>query len=54
MEFDNNKPIYIQIADSMCEAVLAGKYAAGERIPRPWQGPTKGLPTKVSSSTRGA
>ena len=38
MEFDNNKPIYIQIADSMCEAVLAGKYAAGERIPsvREW------------------
>ena len=52
MEFDNNKPIYIQIADSMCEAVLAGKYAAGERIPsvREWSASIGVNPNTVARS----
>lgn len=38
MEFDNNKPIYIQIADNICDRMLAGEFKAGERIPsvREW------------------
>ena len=30
MEFDNNKPIYIQIADNICERVLSGEFKPGE------------------------
>lgn len=33
MEFKNNKAIYIQISDTICDAVLSGKYRAGDRIP---------------------
>lgn len=33
MEFDSNKPIYLQIADAICDRVLSGELAAGERIP---------------------
>lgn len=29
MEFDNNKPIYIQIADNICERVLSGEFKPG-------------------------
>lgn len=38
MEFDNNKPIYIQIADNICERVLSGELKPGSRIPsvRDW------------------
>jgi len=38
MEFDENRPIYIQIADNICERVLAGELKQGERIPsvREW------------------
>lgn len=38
MEFDNNKPIYVQIADSICEKILSGEYRPEERIPsvREW------------------
>ena len=38
MEFDNNKPIYIQIADSICDKMLSGGFKPGERIPsvREW------------------
>lgn len=38
MEFDNNKPIYIQIADNICERVLSGEFKPGDRIPsvREW------------------
>jgi len=32
MEFDNNKPIYIQIADTICDKILSGELAAEERI----------------------
>jgi DNA-binding transcriptional regulator YhcF (GntR family) len=33
MEFDNNKPIYLQIADYVCDKVLTGDWQAGGRIP---------------------
>lgn len=38
MEFDSNKPIYIQIADNICDRILRGEFKAGERIPsvREW------------------
>lgn len=38
MEFDNNKPIYIQIADSICDRVLSGSLNQGGRLPsvREW------------------
>lgn len=38
MEFSENKPIYIQIADSICEQILQGRFKIGERIPsvREW------------------
>ncbi len=33
MEFDSNKPIYLQIADSICNRILSGEFKAGDRIP---------------------
>ncbi|MBO6170396.1 MAG: GntR family transcriptional regulator [Bacteroidales bacterium] len=38
MDFDNNKPIYIQIADNLCDRILSGEFKAGSRIPsvREW------------------
>jgi GntR family transcriptional regulator len=33
MEFRENQAIYLQIADLMCENVLAGVWKPGERIP---------------------
>jgi GntR family transcriptional regulator len=33
MEFRENQAIYLQIADLMCENVLAGTWKPGERIP---------------------
>lgn len=38
MEFDNNRPIYLQIADGICEQILQGKFKPEERIPsvREW------------------
>lgn len=30
---DNDKPIYLQIADGICDNVLAGSLTPGERIP---------------------
>lgn len=33
MEFDNNRPIYLQIADSFCDRVLSGELSAEERVP---------------------
>lgn len=32
MDFDNNKPIYIQIYDSVCERILSGDLKPDERI----------------------
>lgn len=38
MEFDNNKPIYIQIADNISDRILSGEMKQGSRIPsvREW------------------
>ena len=33
MEFDNNRPIYLQIGDVLCDQILSGVLAPGERIP---------------------
>ena len=33
MNFKDNKPIYIQVAEHICDDVLAGIYRADERIP---------------------
>ncbi len=33
MEFHHNYPIYLQIADVMCENILEGSWRPGERIP---------------------
>lgn len=33
MEFDSNKPIYLQIADTICERILSGALSPDERIP---------------------
>lgn len=33
MEFNDNKAIYLQIADTLCERILSGKWNAEERIP---------------------
>ena len=32
MEFDSNKPIYLQICDNICEKILAGGLKPEERI----------------------
>jgi len=38
MEFTENKPIYIQIADGFCSRILSGELKPGDRIPsvREW------------------
>ena len=33
MEFDSNRPIYLQIADVLCDRVLSGEIKSGDRIP---------------------
>ena len=33
MEFDSNKPIYLQIADAFCERILSGELHEEDRIP---------------------
>ena len=33
MTFSNDKAIYIQIADRLCDEILAGKYQDDDRIP---------------------
>ena len=32
MDFNQNKPIYLQIADSICEKILKGEHLPDERI----------------------
>lgn len=52
MEFNDNKPIYVQISDGFCEQVLSGELAPGERVPsvREW-GATIGVnPNTVARS----
>lgn len=38
MEFDVNRPIYLQIADNICERILSGELKPASRIPsvREW------------------
>lgn len=33
MEFDSNKPIYLQIVDKIKVSIVSGKYAPGEKMP---------------------
>lgn len=33
MNFDEHKPIYLQISDNICEKVISGEYVEEERIP---------------------
>ena len=33
MEFDNNRPIYLQICDAICERILSGELPEEGRIP---------------------
>jgi len=33
MEFNENKTIYLQIADRICDQILAGEFGEGKRIP---------------------
>lgn len=33
MEFSENKPIYLQISDAICERILSGEFKPDERIP---------------------
>lgn len=32
-DFRNDKAIYLQMADGICDDILSGRYGAGERIP---------------------
>lgn len=33
MDFDSNKPIWLQIYDAVCDQILSGQLPPGERIP---------------------
>jgi GntR family transcriptional regulator len=33
MDFEENRPIFLQIADEICDGILSRKYKAGDRIP---------------------
>lgn len=33
MEFKNNKPIFLQISEHICDEILQGTYREGERLP---------------------
>lgn len=33
MEFKNNKPIFQQIAEHICDEILQGRYPEGDRLP---------------------
>lgn len=33
MEFNEHKPIYLQIADNLCDKILGGEWQPEERIP---------------------
>lgn len=33
MEFKDHKPIFLQIAERICDEILEGKYPEGERLP---------------------
>lgn len=52
MDFDINKPIYIQIADNLCENILSGKFKPAGRIPsvREWAAAIGVNPNTVARS----
>lgn len=52
MDFDSNKPIYIQIADNICDRILSGELKPGGRIPsvREWGASIGVNPNTVSRS----
>jgi len=52
MEFDDNKPIYLQIADGICEKALSGQFKPGDRIPsvREWAASIGVNPNTVARS----
>lgn len=52
MEFDANKPIYIQIAENICERILSGELSPGGRIPsvREWGANIGVNPNTISRS----
>lgn len=52
MEFDANKPIYIQIADNLCDRVLTGEFKPAGRIPsvREWAATIGVNPNTVARS----
>ena len=33
MQFKDHKPIFLQIAERICEEILSGRYPEGERLP---------------------
>lgn len=33
MEFNEHKPIYLQISDTICDKILSGEWGAEERVP---------------------
>lgn len=33
MQFNENKPIYLQLTDSIMDSILSGQYAGDERLP---------------------
>ena len=33
MEFKNHKPIFLQIAEHICDEILQGRYPEGDRLP---------------------
>ena len=33
MDFKKQKPIYLQIADTLCERIMAGEWSVDERVP---------------------
>lgn len=52
MQFDNDKPIYVQIADNLCDRIVTGEFAEGGRIPsvREWGGSIGVNPNTVARS----
>lgn len=33
MQFKEQKPIYLQVAESICDSILTGEYAEGDKLP---------------------
>lgn len=52
MNFDENKPIYLQIAENICERILSGELNQGNRIPsvREWAATIGVNPNTVARS----